>query len=153
MPTAKEAIAEAKKALKAWETSYVESTSYREGDYVTFGEYIEDYLKHEVEGRVTQSCIYSYTKDYELYIKKYSICRMQLRNLSKRMFQAYYDSLTVKYAPRSIEFPVQLCRRTCRWLVDRNLLDANYVEQAKPKYDVVDEFEYIKDQEHKEIFV
>jgi len=73
MPTAKEAIAEAKKALKAWETSYVESTSYREGDYVTFGEYIEDYLKHEVEGRVTQSCIYSYTKDYELYIKKYSM--------------------------------------------------------------------------------
>lgn len=40
MPTVKEAIAEAKKALKAWETAYVESTSYREGDYVTFGECI-----------------------------------------------------------------------------------------------------------------
>lgn len=152
MPTEKEAIAEARKALKAWETAYIENTTYKEGVTTTFGEYVEDYLKHEVEGRVTQSCLYSYTKDFELYIKKYSISRMQLRNLSKRMFQAYYDSLTVKYAPRSIEFPVQLCRRTCRWLVDRNLLDANFAEQAKPKYDVVDEFEYIKDQEHKETF-
>jgi len=84
MPTEKEAVAEAKKSLKAWETAYVESTTYKEGTNITFGEYIEDYLKHEVDGRVTQSALYSYTKDYELYIKKYSIRRMQLRNLSKK---------------------------------------------------------------------
>lgn len=55
MPTEKEAIAEARKALKAWETAYIENITYKEGVTTTFGEYVEDYLKHEVEGRVRNS--------------------------------------------------------------------------------------------------
>lgn len=150
--TPEEARAACKLAVKAYEKEWEERNDYKQGATLTFYEYVEDYLKKEVKGTVAESTFYSYTCDARQYIKNKAIAKMQLKNLTKKRFQTYYDVLTEKYSPRSIEFAVQLCRRTCKWLVERSLLEENFAEQAKPKYDVVDDFEYVKDLKHKKIF-
>lgn len=150
--TEEEARAACKLAVKAYEKEWEEDNEYKSGATLAFYEYIEDYLKQEVHGTVAESTIYSYTRAYQQYIKNKAIAKMQLKNLNKKRFQTFYDVLTESYSPRSIEFAIQLCRRTCGWLVERSLLEENYAEQAKPRYDVVDEFDYVKNLEHKKVF-
>lgn len=150
--TEEEARRICKLAVKAYEKEYFEQSNYKSGVSMLFYEYIEDYLKNEVKGTVVDSTLYSYTRAYEQYIKSKAIAKMQLKQLNKKTFQNFYDVLTEKYSPKSIEFSIQLCRRVCKWLVTRSLLEENYAEQAKPKYALVDDYEYVENLEHKKIF-
>ncbi len=102
--------------------------------------------------KVAQSTYYTYFKSYELYIKKYkSIANVQVRNLSKRDFERLYDMWTEKYSPKSIQYPLQLCRSVWKWLCERKKIDDNYAEEVKPIYDKVDEVTFQEEKKHKEI--
>lgn len=142
----------AKNAIKEYELRMLNGSEFKSGKTMLFKEYVLDYLQTQKKGKVKESAYYSYLHDYKSYIVKYKISKLQLRHLSEREFQSYYDTLTAKYAPKSISFAVQLCRATCEWLVTRHLLEENYAKQANPVYEIEDDYTVVKGNVHKSIF-
>lgn len=137
--TPEEARKEAKREKTRYEKS-LEDDDLLSGSTVLFYEYVLDYLEHEVKDTITQSAYRNYMEKYRLYIKKYkSIANLQVHNMNKKVFQQYYDTLTMKFARKTIEFPIQLCQRTMEWLFRRGIVKENYAAQAQPKFEVPDE--------------
>lgn len=150
--TREEAQKQAKKAMQAYEKEWREQNNYNDELTLLFWEACEEYLGKIVKPKVAQSTYYTYFKSYELYIKKYkSIANVQVRNLSKRDFERLYDMWTEKYSPKSIQYPLQLCRSVCKWLCERKKIDGNYAEEVKPIYEKVDEVTFQEEKKHKEI--
>lgn len=148
--TRDEAIKATKQAVKAYEKEWKEKNNFKDGLTLTFGEACEEYMEKIVKGEVTGSTFYTYYKSYKQYIGgNKTICNTQIRNLSKKSFELLYGTWAEKYSPKSIEYPVQLCRRVCKWLVERALISENYAEQCKPKYEIPDDIETLKKLEHK----
>lgn len=153
--TEEEAIKRAKLAVKAWEKRNKGHTEdgAREGRSLTFGNYVFDYINIHVKknGNAKGSTLLQYNRDYKAYIQKYAISNLQVHNLSKDVFQTYYDKLSKKYAEASIKGAVYLCGATCDWLVDRSLIEENYAKLAKVRVETVDAFDHNKPK-HKEVF-
>lgn len=150
--TRDEAITAAKQAVRAYEKEWREKNNFKDGLTLTFGEACEEYLQKKVKGEVTGSTFYTYYRSYKQFIDGYKTIRnTQIRNLSKRSFELLYGTWAEKYSPKSIEYPVQLCRQVCKWLMERALIPENYAEQCKPKYEIPDDIETLKKLEHKKI--
>ncbi len=112
-------------------------------------------MKHKVKGKITESAYYSYYKCMERYFHPYRIAKFQLHNLSVKAFQDYYNEIGQKYSKKTCSFPIQLCRRLCKDLVNRSLLPEDYASQAMPKKEVIDEYNKERQEEEerkKEIF-
>lgn len=150
--TRQEAEKAAKLAIKAEIKRIQNEENYKMSNTMTFGEYCTDYLAKVVKKEVSDGSYYRYVQQYRQYISKYSIARYQAHQLSKRLFEIYYEKLTLKYSPKSISFPIQLCKRVCKWLVERSIIEENYAEQARVIYEKVDDFTYVEERKHKEIF-
>ena len=152
--TREEAEKAAKLALKAELKKLKDATDYKQSNTMTFGEYCEDYLIKKVKnkGKVTQGTYHDYKRSYNQYVKKYTIAKRQAHQLSKREFEIYYERLSSVYAPATIKFPVQLCRRVCDWLVERKLIEENYADQAEVVYEKIEEAIFVDKRNHKEIF-
>lgn len=148
--TRDEAIKAAKQAVKAYEKEWKEKNNFKDGLTLTFGEACEEFMEKIVKGEVTGSTFYTYYKSYKQFIcGNKTISNTQIRNLSKKSFELLYGTWAEKYSPKSIEYPVQLCRRVCKWLVERALIPENYADQCKPKYEIPDDIETLKKLEHK----
>lgn len=143
----------AKLALKAWEKQFLSTHSDSKVNKTkTFGQYMEEYLKSLV-GTITDSCYRSYCSCMERYFFTYPISNLQLHLLNKIEFQSYFDDISSHYSRKTCKMPVQLCRRLCRELIDRSLLEENYAEQATIKLEKADEYyENLKNTNKKEIF-
>lgn len=150
--TRDEAIKAAKLAVKAYEKEWKQNNNFREGLTLTFGEACEEYLEKKVKDTVKGSTFYTYYRAYKQFIfGNKTIYNTQIRNLSKRSFELLYGTWAEKYSPKSIEYPVQLVRQVCKWLVERSLIEENYAEQCRPKYEIPDDIETLKKLEHKKI--
>jgi len=150
--TRDEAIKAAKLAVKAYEKEWKLNNNFDDSLTLTFGDACEEYLNKKVEGTVKASTFYTYYRDYKQYIYGYKTLRnTQVRNLSQKTFEMIYGTWAEKYAPKSIEYAVQLCRQVCKWLVERSLIEENYAEQCAPQYEIPDDIETLKKLEHKKI--
>lgn len=65
--------------------------------------------------------------------------------LNKHEFQKYYDTLLSQKSRKTCSIPVQLCRRCCKWLVERSLLRENYAKQAELTKEISDEYDAKKE--------
>lgn len=71
----------------------------------------------------------------------FPIARYQLHMLSAVEFEKYFDSILALKSRKTCSLPIQLCRRCCKWLVDRSLLKENYAAQARIKKEISDEYD------------
>lgn len=143
----------AKLALKAWEKQFLLShDDTKVSKTKTFGQYMQDYLK-SLEGTITDSCYRSYCTAMNRYFFSYPIHNLQLHMLNKLEFQSFYDDIASHYSIKTCTLPVQLCRRLCKKLIDRSLLEENFAEQAEIKLEKADEYyDNLKNINKKEIF-
>lgn len=108
----------------------------------TFGEYMEEYLRSQVKGTVTESTYLSYVRNARRLIYKFPIANYQLQMLTIKVFEDYYDTITAKYARKTCSTPIQFCKRCCAWLVGKSLLRENYAAEARTKQEITDEYNY-----------
>lgn len=150
--TREEATKLAKQALRAYEKEWKLENKYNDSLTLLFSEACEEYLEKKVRPTVKGSTFYTYQKSYEQFIKGYrKLANVQVKNLTVRTFEVIYATWVEKYSPKSIKYPVQLCRQVCKWLVERSLIQENYAEQVKPLYEIPDEVGIAKKVEHKKI--
>lgn len=138
--TEKEAVENAKMALTAWEKGIEEGKDIKINKTKTFGQYMEEYVDTQVKPTITASCYHSYISALRNNFYPFTISKLQLSMLNKVEFQKYYDEITNLKSRKTCSFPIQLCRRCCKWLVIQSLLKENYAEQAQPKKEISDEY-------------
>lgn len=153
--TEKEAVANAKMALTAWEKSFEEGKDLKVSKTKTFGQYMEEYVDGIVKPTITASGYHSYISAMKNNFYPFPISKLQLSMLSKVEFQKYFDTILSLKSRKTCSFPVQLCRRCCKWLVTQSLLKENYAEQAELKKEISDEYDQKKESDiknRKEVF-
>ena len=143
----------AKQDLKAWEKQFLLSRDdIKVSKTKTFGSYMDDFLKSLI-GSISASCYRSYCGVMERYFYSHPIHNLQLHMLNKLEFQNYFDDISSHYSIKTCTMPVQLCRRCCKDLLERNLIEENYAEQARIKLERADEYiDNLKNINRKEIF-
>lgn len=151
--TEDEARRNAKQALKAWEKEFEKNhANFKVDKAKTFGQYVDEYLV-SIQNTITDSCYRSYCSCMKRYFFSHPISNLQLHMLSCVEFQNYYDDMASHYSRKTCKMPMQLCRRTCKELVARNLLPENYAEQASLKVERADEYiGNLESESKKEIF-
>ena len=142
--TEAEARKNAKMALTAWEKELLHGQDAKIDKSKTFGEYVDDYLKTQVQGSITDSTFTSYYMITKRMLIAFPIANYQLQMLNIPVFEDYYRQLMSKYAWKSCLTPIQIAKRTCKWLVERSLLAENYAEAARIKKKVSDEYDFKK---------
>lgn len=147
--TEKEAVANAKMALTAWEKSFEEGKDLKVSKTKTFGQYMEEYVDGIVKPTITASGYHSYISAMKNNFYPFPISKLQLSMLSKVEFQKYFDTILSLKSRKTCSFPVQLCRRCCKWLVTQSLLKENYAEQAELKKEISDEYDQKKESDIK----
>ena len=153
--TEKEAVKLCKQALLMWERAY-ESQSLNKFDKTkTFGQYMEDWIDEEVKPYVTASTYKSYVYTMRANFYDYKISKLQLSALNTVEFEIFFDTITHSKSIKTATVPMQLCKRCCKYLYGKGLLNDNYAEYAKTKREIKDE--YFRKQEEdkrnrKEIF-
>lgn len=153
--TEKEAVENAKMALTAWEKSFEEGKDLKVSKTKTFGQYMEEYVDEIVKPTITASGYHSYISAMKNNFYPFPISKLQLSMLSKVEFQKYFDTILSLKSRKTCSFPVQLCRRCCKWLVTQSLLKENYAEQAELKKEISDEYDQKKENDiknRKEVF-
>lgn len=143
--TEKEAIEKAKMALTAWEKAFEEGKDLKINKTKTFGQYMEEYVDTVVKPTITASGYHSYISALNNNFYPFAISKMQLSMLSKVEFQKYFDTILSLKSRKTCSFPVQLCRRCCKWLVTQSLLRENYAEQAVLQKEISDEYDQKKE--------
>lgn len=138
--TEKDAFKKAKMAMLAWEKSFEEGEDLIVDKKKTFGEYMEEFIENEVKPNVTGSTYksYIYTMDANFY--KYKISKLQLQMLNKTEFEIYFDEITHDKSMKTASVPIQLCKRCCKYLYGKSLLEEDYATYAKTKKEKKDEF-------------
>lgn len=145
-----EAKKKAKQALLAWEKEFEKTRENNKIDNKrTFGSYMNEFIDTKVKGEVKGSTYMSYAYTMESCFHKYKISKLQLKNLNIVEFEVYYNTLIHDKSYKTAKVPIQLCRRCCEWLIGKSLLIENYANIAKPKKDIIDEFNREKQRERK----
>lgn len=124
----------------AWEKELIKGNDNKINKSKTFGEYMDDYLDVVVKPSITASGYKSYISALSCNFYKQPISKFQLQMLNAQVFQEYFDAILAKRSKKTCSIPIQLCKRLCRWLVDRSLLKENYAEQTIIKKEIVDEY-------------
>lgn len=138
--TEKEAIKKCKMALLAWEKSFESGRDIKVDKKKTFGEYMEEFIEKEVKPHVTGSTYKSYIYTMNANFYNYKISKLQLHMLSTVEFEVYFDTVIHDKSMKTASVPIQLCKRCCKYLYGKSLLEEDYAEYAKFKRQVRDEY-------------
>lgn len=128
-------------ALSAWEKEIERGRDTKVNRAKTFGQYMEEYIDTEAKPTLTGSGYHSYISNMRNNFYPFSISKLQLHMLSAVEFEHYFDSILELKSRKTCSLPLQLCRRCCKWLVDKSLLKENYAAQAKIKREISDEYD------------
>lgn len=131
----------AKMDLAAWEKEIERGRDTKINKAKTFGEYMNEYIENEAKPSLTGSGYHSYVSNMNRNFFSFPIARYQLHMLSAVEFEKYFDSILALKSRKTCSLPIQLCRRCCKWLVDRSLLKENYAAQARIKKEISDEYD------------
>lgn len=138
--TEKEAIKKCKMALLAWEKSFESGRDIKVDKKKTFGEYMEEFIEKEVKPHVTGSTYKSYIYTMSANFYNYKISKLQLHMLNTVEFEVYFDTVIHDKSMKTASVPIQLCKRCCKYLYGKSLLEEDYAEYAKFKREVRDEY-------------
>ena len=127
--------------LAAWEKEIERGRDTKINKAKTFGEYMNEYIENEAKPSLTGSGYHSYVSNMNRNFFSFPIARYQLHMLSAVEFEKYFDSILALKSRKTCSLPIQLCRRCCKWLVDRSLLKENYAAQARIKKEISDEYD------------
>lgn len=147
--TEKEAREKAKMDLLAWEKEIERGRDTKINKTKTFGEYMEEFIEYEVKSGLTGSGYHSYIRNMNKNFYPFPIAKYQLQMLSAVEFEKYFATIHSLKSKKTCSLPVQLCRRCCKWLVDRSILIENYAEQAKIPKKIADEYNKKREDELK----
>lgn len=128
-------------ALSAWEKEIERGRDTKVNRAKTFGQYMEEYIDTEAKPTLTGSGYHSYISNMKNNFYPFSISKLQLHMLSAVEFEHYFDSILELKSRKTCSLSLQLCRRCCKWLVDKSLLKENYAAQAKIKREISDEYD------------
>ena len=64
-------------------------------------------------------------------------------------FEKYYDSILKLKSKKTCSLPIQMCKRCCKWLINKSLLEENYAAQARIKTEIADEYDHRREEELK----
>lgn len=128
-------------ALAAWEKEIERGRDTKVNKTKTFGQYMEEYIDIEAKSTLTGSGYHSYISNMKNNFYPFPISKMQLHMLSTVEFEKYFDSILELKSRKTCSLPIQLCRRCCKWLVDKSLLKENYASQARIKREISDEYD------------
>lgn len=143
------AIDNAKTALAAWEKEIERGNDIKINKAKTFGEYMEEYIENEAKRSLTGSAYHSYIRTMDRNFFDFPISKYQLHMLNTVEFEKYFDTILSLKSRKTCSLPIQLCKRCCKWLVDKNLLKENYAAQARVKQEVADEYNRKKEEDIK----
>ena len=138
--TEKDAFKKAKMAMLAWEKSFEDGKDLIIDKKKTFGEYMEEFIENEVKPNVTGSTYKSYIYTMDANFFKYKISKLQLQMINKTEFEIYFDTIIHDKSMKTASVPIQLCKRCCKWLYGKSLLEEDYAEYARTKKEKKDEF-------------
>lgn len=144
--TEKQAVEAAKMALSAWEKELERGRDTKIDKSKTFGQYMEEFIEEEVKPSLTGSGYYSYISALNANFYKFPIAKYQLQMLSTIEFEKHFNTLLSMKSKKTCALPMQLCKRCCKWLVDKSLLKENYAEQARIKKEISDEYDHKKEE-------
>lgn len=147
--TEKSARDNARMALDAWEKEFEKGRDTKINRSKTFGEYMDEYIETEAKKTLTGSGYHSYVRVLRNTFYNHIISKLQLQMLTANEFQKYYDDILKQKARKTCAVPVQLCRRCCKWLVDRSLLKENYAAQASLTREISDEYDRQREEDIK----
>lgn len=139
--TEREAIEKAKMALAAWEKEIERGRDTKVNKSKTFGQYMEEYVDTEVKPALTGSGYHSYISNLRNNFYPFPISKMQLHMLSAVEFEKYFNVILELKSKKTCSLPIQMCKRCCKWLMDRSLLRENYAALARIKREVSDEYD------------
>lgn len=128
-------------ALSAWEKEIERGRDTKVNRAKTFGQYMEEYIDTEAKPTLTGSGYHSYISNMKNNFYPFPISKLQLHMLSAVEFEHYFDSILELKSRKTCSLPIQLCKRCCKWLVDKSLLKENYAAQAKIKREISDEYD------------
>ena len=138
--TEKDTFKKAKMAMLSWEKSFEEGKDLIIDKKKNFGEYMEEFIENEVKPNVTGSTYKSYIYTMDANFFKYKISKLQLQMLNKTEFEIYFDTIIHDKSMKTASVPIQLCKRCCKWLYGKSLLEEDYAEYARTKKEKKDEF-------------
>ncbi len=139
--TEEETREKAKMALAAWEKEIERGRDTKVNKSKTFGQYMEEYVDTEVKSALTGSGYHSYISNLRNNFYPFPISKMQLHMLSAVEFEKYFNTILELKSKKTCSLPIQMCKRCCKWLMDRSLLRENYAAQARIKREVSDEYD------------
>lgn len=139
--TEKEAINNTKMALDAWEKEIEKGRDIKINKSKTFGEYMEEYIETEAKSTLTCSGYHSYIRCMNKNFYEFPIAKFQLHMLNVSEFEKYYDTILALKSKKTCSLPIQMCKRCCKWLIDKSLLKENYAAQARVKREIADEYD------------
>ena len=139
--TEKEAINNTKMALDAWEKEIEKGRDIKINKSKTFGEYMEEYIETEAKPTLTGSGYHSYIRCMNKNFYEFPIAKFQLHMLNVSEFEKYYDTILALKSKKTCSLPIQMCKRCCKWLIDKSLLKENYAAQARVKREIADEYD------------
>lgn len=147
--TEKEAITFSKMARDAWEKEFENGRDTKINKTKTFGEYMDEYIETETKPALTGSGYHSYISNLKCNFYPFPIAKFQLHMLSAIEFEKYYDTILKLKSKKTCSLPIQLCKRCCKWLVNKSLLEENYAAQARIKKEVADEYDHKREEDLK----
>lgn len=120
--TEKAAREKAKLDLVAWEKEIERDRDTKINKAKTFGEYMSEYIETEVKPNITGSGYHTYINNMNRNFFDFPISKYQLHMLNAVEFERYFDTILELKSKKTCSLPMQLCKRCCKWLVDRSLL-------------------------------
>lgn len=130
----------AKMDLTAWEKDIERGYDTKINKTKTFGEYMSEYIENEIKPSITGSAYHSYVNNMNRNFFSFPISKYQLHMLNSIEFEKYFDTILSLKSQKTCALPIQLCKRCCKWLVDKSLLKENYAAQVRIKREIVDEY-------------
>lgn len=130
----------AKMDVAAWEKEIERGKDVKINKAKTFGEYMSEFIEQEVKPNLTGSGYHSYISNLNRNFYPFPIAKYQLHMLNAVEFENYYDTILGLKSKKTCSLPMQLCKRCCKWLVNRSLLKENYAEQVSVKREISDEY-------------
>lgn len=147
--TEEEAASNAKLSLNAWEKEIICGNDVKINKSKTFGKYMEEYIEQEVKPNLTASGYLSYVSNLRNNFYPFHISKLQLQMLNAKEFENYYNTILALKSKKTCALPIQLCKRCCKWLVNKSLLKENYAEHVTIKREIADEYDRKKDEDLK----
>ena len=120
--TEKAAREKAKLDLVAWEKEIERGRDTKINKAKTFGEYMSEYIETEIKPNITGSGYHTYINNMNRNFFDFPISKYQLHMLNAVEFERYFDTILELKSKKTCSLPMQLCKRCCKWLVDRSLL-------------------------------